>query len=196
MRDDDQRDVQPAREVLHQFQDLRLDRHIERRCRLVGDDEFGVAGEPDGDHHALAHAPGELMRILLEPRLGLGNADQPQEFDGARPRLFLVHTEMDGKGLADLQADLEERIERGHRLLEDHGNVAAAHLPHRLIIEVEEAAAIEHDASTRMAGAARQQPHDGEGGHGFAGAGFADDGDGFPGFDAEAQPIDGVNGSA
>ena len=34
--------------------------------------------------------------------------------------------EMDGERLHDLQPDLQHRVERGHRLLEDHGDLAAA----------------------------------------------------------------------
>ena len=37
-------------------QDLRLDRDVERRGRLVGDQQLRAAGERHGDHHALAHA--------------------------------------------------------------------------------------------------------------------------------------------
>ena len=84
VRDDDQRDAEPARQVLHQFEDLRLDGDVERGGRLVGDDELRIAGEPDRDHHALAHAAGELMRILLEPPLGVGDADELQQLDRAR----------------------------------------------------------------------------------------------------------------
>ena len=74
--DDDQRDVEPPRQILHQLEDLRLDGDVERGGRLVGDDELGIAGEPDRDHHALAHAAGELVRILLQPPLAVGDADE------------------------------------------------------------------------------------------------------------------------
>ena len=130
VRDDDQRDVEPARQILHQLEDLRLDGDVERGGRLVGDDQLRIAGKPDGDHHALAHAAGELMRILLEPALAVGDADQPQQLERARARLRLAHLEMDDQRLHDLQPDRQDRIERGHRLLEDHGDVAAAHLAH------------------------------------------------------------------
>ena len=90
VRDDDQRDVELARQILHQLEDLRLDGDVERGGRLVGDDELRIAGEPDRDHHALAHAAGELVRILLEPALGVGDADQLQQLERARARAGLV----------------------------------------------------------------------------------------------------------
>ena len=58
-----------------QLQDLRLHRDVERRGRLVGDQQIGLVGERHGDHHALALAAGKLVRIAAEPALRLGNAD-------------------------------------------------------------------------------------------------------------------------
>ena len=52
-----------ALEVLQQVEDLRLDRHVERRDRLVADDEVGLEDERPGDPDALALAAGELVRI-------------------------------------------------------------------------------------------------------------------------------------
>jgi hypothetical protein len=42
-----------------------------------------VAAEGDGDHHALAHAAGELVRIVLDAAGCLGDTDQLQELDRA-----------------------------------------------------------------------------------------------------------------
>ncbi len=39
-----------------QREHLRLHRHVERRRRLVGDDDARPAGHRHGDHGALAHA--------------------------------------------------------------------------------------------------------------------------------------------
>ena len=58
-----------------QLQDLRLHGHVERRGRLVGDEEVGLVGERHGDHHALALPAGELVRIGAEPALRLADAD-------------------------------------------------------------------------------------------------------------------------
>ena len=44
-------------------QDLRLDRHVERGRRLVGDQQARRARQRHRDHHALAHAAGELVRV-------------------------------------------------------------------------------------------------------------------------------------
>ena len=85
---------EPARQLLHQFEDLRLDGDVERGGRLVGDDQLGVAGQRDGDHDALAHAAGKLVRILLQPPRRIGDADQIQQFDGALVRRGTVDAAM------------------------------------------------------------------------------------------------------
>ena len=53
-------------ELAQQREDLRLHRHVERRGRLVGDQQFGIAGQRHGDHGALAHAARQLVRILAQ----------------------------------------------------------------------------------------------------------------------------------
>ena len=44
---------------------------------------FGSQAERDGDHHALPHAAGELVRIGAEALGGGGDADELEQFDGA-----------------------------------------------------------------------------------------------------------------
>ena len=60
----DQHDGHPVRSLQRadQLEDLGLDGHVERGRRLVGDQQLRVARERHRDHHALAHAAGELVR--------------------------------------------------------------------------------------------------------------------------------------
>ena len=44
----------PGLNLLQQFEDLRLHRDVERRRRLVGDQEVRLVGERHGDHYTLA----------------------------------------------------------------------------------------------------------------------------------------------
>ncbi len=71
---------------LDQLEDLRLDRDVQRRRRLVGDQHPRAAGERHRDHHALAHAARELVRVVVDPALGLGDADGRQQLDRAVAR--------------------------------------------------------------------------------------------------------------
>ena len=43
---------------------------------------WGFAGRRDGDDHALAHTARELVRVLLVPALGVGDAYLAQHLDG------------------------------------------------------------------------------------------------------------------
>jgi len=72
-----------ALELGQQAQDLRLHRDVERRGRLVGDQELGVAHQRHGDHDPLAQATRELVRELPEPQPRGGDADSRQKVGGA-----------------------------------------------------------------------------------------------------------------
>ena len=69
------------------------------------------------------------MRIAVEPRLRIGNADLGQNFKRAGARRGTGQPAVQQQDLADLLLDGVQRIERGHRLLEHDGDVVAAHLP-------------------------------------------------------------------
>ena len=90
----------------------------------------GLARERHRDHHALPHAARQLVRIRVDALLGRRDADELEHLDRdlARlaPRLALVQPHR----LADLIADGEHRVERRHRLLEDHRDPVAADRAH------------------------------------------------------------------
>jgi len=56
MRDKEIGQVELVAEILEQIDDLRLDRHIEGRDRLIADDEFRIQGQGAGDADPLALA--------------------------------------------------------------------------------------------------------------------------------------------
>ena len=49
-----------------QLEELGLDRHVQRRRRLVGHDQRRMAAQRHGDHHPLALAARQLVRVALE----------------------------------------------------------------------------------------------------------------------------------
>ena len=62
MTDEEQREPELFLQILQEVDDLGLHRDIERRDRLVADDDVGFGGERPGDTDALALPAGELMR--------------------------------------------------------------------------------------------------------------------------------------
>ena len=78
--DEDHRHVALAALLVDEVEDLRLHGDVERRGRLVGEQQRRAAGQGDGDHHPLAHAAGQLVRVLVEASCRLGDlhvAEQP-----------------------------------------------------------------------------------------------------------------------
>jgi hypothetical protein len=187
------RGVELGAQPLDEVEDLGLDRHVERRRRLVGDDQLGVVDERHGDHHALAHAARELVRVGVHAPSRLGNADEAEHLDGAVARLRLGHVAVGADRLHELVADLVERVQRRQRVLEDHRDVVAAELAHVLLGHLEEVAAVEQD----LAGDARvprpREAHHGQRRDGLAGARLAHDAQHLAGLDRVRDPVEGLD---
>ena len=93
-----------------------------------------------GDHDALAHAAGKLMRIVAGAAGGVGNGDVVHGVDGAVRSLLSWKCIVGEDGFGDLVADAHDRVERGHGLLKNHGDARAAELAHVIVGKLEEIA--------------------------------------------------------
>ena len=116
------------------------------------------------------------MRIVVDARARVGNADLRQQRKRALADLRLRELHMQPHALADLTADPVQRIERRHRILEDHADARAADATHLGIGQRHQVASLEQD----LAGQAEPpviavEAHDRARGDGLAAAGFADD---------------------
>ena len=131
----------------HQVEDLRLDRDVESRRRLVGDEQLRLGGEGHGDHHPLGLAPRELVRVRLGPPLGIGDADGAQHLDGLVDAGSAPRVAVDLIDLADLHAGREARMQAGVGLLEDHRNAIATQRAHRVARQSEHVDAVERHRS-------------------------------------------------
>lgn len=117
-----------------QVENLRLDRHVKRRCWLIGDQQRRIAGERHGDRRALPHAARQFVRILAGAALGIRYADAFKQCDGCIHRRLAVATAMDADRLGNLVSDGEDGIEARHRLLEYHADVVAPDPAHALVV--------------------------------------------------------------
>ena len=152
--DQQQRHAEARLELLQQLQDLRLDGDVERGGGLVGDEDVGLVGERHGDHDALALAAGELMWIGVEAPFRIAQPDQAQQLHHPRPRRRRRHVLVQQQRLGDLLLDAVERVQRGHRLLEHHGDAVAADVAHHPLRRADQLLAVEGDAA---AGAVARQ---------------------------------------
>jgi hypothetical protein len=85
--DEDERRARLAPQVAQQVQHLALHGDVERGGGLVGDQHVGPERERERDHHALPHPARKLVRELVEPPRGLGQAHGLQRLARAGPRL-------------------------------------------------------------------------------------------------------------
>ena len=179
----------PALDVGQQVEHLGLDGDVERRRRLVGDQQLRTPGQRHRDHDALLHASGELERVVRQPPRRIGNAHRLEQAGGFVARGIATQA-MALERLGDLCADRHHRIEAGRRLLEDHPDPPTAHPAHRRLGQGEQVVPVQRHAATGDAAGVRQQARERKRGHRFAAARLAEQGEGFPGVDAEIDPID------
>ena len=91
------------------------------------------------------------MRIFVDALLGRGNAHPAQHLDGAPARLAAREAAVAHDRLDDLLADRVGGIERGHRLLKDHGKPIAAQVAQRAVGQAQEIDAVEADGARNVA---------------------------------------------
>ena len=188
-----------------ELQDLRLDRDVERGCRLVGDQERRAAHQRHRDHRALAQPARQFEGIAAPGALRVGKADQPQHVGGQLFRLGGAHAAVQFERFADLVADRVQGRQGAHRLLEDDRDPAAADRPHRRAIggqldKVDDLAVASRvgkpDRAPHDPAVARQDAQDALADDRFPRAAFADQRHGRRRTDAEIDALDRVEWSA
>ncbi len=101
------------------------------------------------------------MGVLLEPLVRIGDTHQLQHVLGLLQGLGPLHPLVGFEDLGDLKADGVDRVERGHRFLEDHGDVLAPDLAHVSLGLLQEVLAFEDDLATdKTPGGHLNEPHD------------------------------------
>ena len=128
VRHEDHRRAELLAEPLDQFDDAGLDRHVERGRRLVEQKQRRLRQQRHGDDDALLLAARKLVRVGPHHPLGIGQPHRPHHFQRALVGLFLRDLLVDDRDFHQLLADLHGRVQAGHRLLVDHGDLVAADL--------------------------------------------------------------------
>ncbi len=122
VRDEDVRELKLVLEVVEQVDDLRLDRDVECRDRLVGDDQLGAQRERARDADPLALAAGELVREAVD--VLRGEPDHLEQLPDLLANLVAASVAVDLERVGDDLPDALAWIERRVRVLEDHLQLA------------------------------------------------------------------------
>ncbi|MNY13565.1 hypothetical protein D3C86_1467060 [compost metagenome] len=131
------------------------------------------------------------MRQGLQAFFRLGDADHLQQLQSTLGRDFADQPLVDAQHLVDLLFDRVQRVERGHRLLEDHRDPVAADVADGFFLQVQQVLARILDGAGRVSGErVGQQAQDRVRGHRFAGTAFAHQRQGFAALDVEADAFD------
>ncbi len=120
------------------------------------------------------------MGVVAGPCGGVGDLHPVEHLDGDLPRLGLAEVAVRPDLLGDLVPDGEGRVEAGHRLLEDHGDLVTADLAEVRRGEAHEVPSLEAGRPAGPAAPRGQQSHDGQGRDGLARPALAYQAQGLP----------------
>jgi hypothetical protein len=153
--DEDVGEAERTAELDQQFDDLGLDRHVERRSRLVEHDQSRLDRERARDRDALLLAARQFMRVPVAEIGGqFHHLQQARDATFDFRRLELARLQRDRDRLADRAA----RIERRARILEHHLDGSAAR---RAGGPIREVASLEQDRSLARLRQSQDHPRDG-----------------------------------
>ena len=193
VRDDDDGGVELTLQVLQEVQDLRLDGHVEGRRRLVGDQQARVVDQPHRDHRALPHAAGELVRVVVHPAVGLGDAHPVEHLHRTRLGGLLADVVVHQVGLGDLVAHRVVRVHRRERVLEDHRDVTTAPQAHLLVTELQQIGVVEEDLAAHDGVGAPVETEDRRAGDRLAGSRLTHDAERLSPLEVERHSIGGLD---
>ena len=172
MGDQDHTDLALICKLLDQVEHLRLNRNIQSRGRLIGDNHSRLRAQSKRDHHTLAHAAGKLVGVLVKPNGRVWDRHTIQKRDGPLFGVRCGKPKMQLDRLNQLLTHCEERVERGERILKDHPDLFAANAALFLVAQLINASPIEMHLTGVNAGRRIKQPDDRIPSHGFARAAF------------------------
>ena len=76
------------------------------------------------------------MREPQRDAFSIGNAHEFEQMNGFLERFLFIHAAVQDQTFGNLRTDREHWVQGGHRLLEDHGDLAAAQFSAFFIADV------------------------------------------------------------
>ena len=188
-------------QIVQQFQYLRLNGHVERRCRLIRDQQRRAADKRHRDHRALTQPAGQFERIGPQGPLRIGKTDQAQHFRRQFHTFGFCDLTMQEQRFGNLIAHRVQRRQRCHWFLKDDRYPPATDCAHSVAVlikrqQVGDRAIMriaKHHLTGSHLGRFGQNTHDGLRDDGLAGAGLADQRHGFTRRHAKAHAVYGAD---
>ena len=185
--DEQKREPQLALQIFQQIENLRLHRHVERRHRLVADQQTGIHGQGPGDADALPLAAGELMRVaVLLPSVQPHYLQQTVCSFMARGRRAKP---LGAERLLDDVAYGHARVERREWILKDDLQLPPHALHGPPVIQGREVQAGSLQPEQHFAGGGVEEAQNGAAGGRLAAAALADQPDRLAGRHVEADAV-------
>ena len=125
-------------QLQEQVENLFLDGDIQGRCGLVRQKQAGIAAQRHSDDRPLAHAAAHLVWVGVHPLPGRRDTHLDEELFYPLPGLCLCQAGVRPDGLYNLIAHLIHRVQRGQRVLIDHGHPVAPDIPELLLAHSEQ----------------------------------------------------------
>ena len=169
-----------ALQINQQVHHLRLNRHIQRRDRLVTDQQIRIGDQRACDHDPLALPARQFVRIALTVIGGQAHGCQRV----LSCLMVIPVTAVDRQRFDDLVQHRQTPVQRAKRVLKHHLHPAAQTSPNRGAIG-RHRPAVEVDRS--LIRWLQPQRHTAKGG--FAGTGFADNAQGLASRHLKADPV-------
>ncbi|GKX32807.1 MAG: hypothetical protein MnENMB40S_04250 [Rhizobiaceae bacterium MnEN-MB40S] len=154
-----------------EIEDLRLSRHVQRRGRLIGEQDFRVASQRAGNHHALVLSARKFVWISAQAFTRSRHAYSVEKAHSFRFGCGSCQTAMQLHQTGKKRPDPSQGIHRCARILEYHGNAPAAYA----LSTGRKRRAVHPDRAGALPECAWQQIHDRQAGEALAGSGFTDD---------------------
>jgi hypothetical protein len=135
--------------------------------------------------------------VVPQPAGRAGNAQARERIEYPLAQRGAAQALVQAHDLAELGADRQPGIERGHGVLQDHGDLLAPHAPHLRGRLLEQVLTVEqHPAADDASGRLGDQPHQRQAGDRLTGARFADEGQRLAGVQGEAHAVHGLRDAA
>ena len=176
-------------DVVDQPQNLRLHGHIQRRRRFVTDKHGGIVAQCHGNDDTLAHTAGEFPRNRMKDLFRHRDAHLFDQMQGTLVRLCSADALVRQNCLGNLAATGHQRVEAGHRLLEDQCDLAATLAGQLLFRHTDQLFTAQLHAAPRHTARCRHHLQDAIDRHALAAAAFADNTDGLTLLEGEGHII-------